>query len=126
MLASAGHLFIMNFKRRTIRIGGERVAVQVVDPSSLAGNLGDYDSEKDLVRISASLSPSRRLFVFFHEMAHRALIQSSVSLKHDTEEAVCDCFANIMVALFKQNPAIVGKDLLGGLDCPRRNEKSRP
>ena len=68
---------------------------------------GDFDVNKDLIRVDKTLTPEKKLNTLIHEIIHVLLDHFNAELKLKDEEKVCEVLGSGLSDLLSQNPKII-------------------
>tara|TARA_R100000479_G_scaffold164646_1_gene103540 strand:+ start:356 stop:688 length:333 start_codon:yes stop_codon:yes gene_type:complete len=68
---------------------------------------GDFDVNKDLIRVDKTLTPEKKLNTLIHEIIHVLLDHFNAELKLKDEEKVCEVLGSGLSDLLSQNPKVI-------------------
>ena len=68
---------------------------------------GDFDVNKDLIRVDKTLTPEKKLNTLIHEIVHVLLDHFNAELKLKDEEKVCEVLGSGLSDLLSQNPKVI-------------------
>jgi len=86
----------------TIYLGHRKIKVQQIGARTANKDqiYGDFDVNKDLIRIDRTLEPTRKLNTLIHEIVHVLLDHFNAELKLKDEEKVCEILGTGLSDLF--------------------------
>ena len=93
----------------TIYLGHRKIKVKEIGARTANKDeiYGDFDVSKDLIRIDKTLTPSRKLNTFIHEIVHLLLEHYNAELKLKDDEKVCEILGTGFSDLLSQNPKVI-------------------
>ena len=93
----------------TIYLGHRKIKVQQIGARTANKDqiYGDFDVNKDLIRIDKTLEPTRKLNTLIHEIVHVLLDHFNAELKLKDEEKVCEVLGTGLSDLFITNPKLI-------------------
>lgn len=92
-----------------IYIGHRKIKIRQISPKTADKDkiYGDFDSQKDLIRIDKSLKDEKKLNTLLHEIVHALLDHFNAELKLKDEEKVCEVLGSGLSDLFFNNPKLI-------------------
>tara|TARA_R100001460_G_scaffold62797_1_gene103009 strand:- start:90 stop:422 length:333 start_codon:yes stop_codon:yes gene_type:complete len=93
----------------TIYLGHRKIKVKQIGAKTANKDeiYGDFDVNKDLIRIDKTLEPTRKLNTLIHEIVHVLLDHFNAELKLKDEEKVCEVLGTGLSDLFTHNPKLI-------------------
>ena len=93
----------------TIYLGHRKIKVQQIGARTANKDqiYGDFDVNKELIRIDRTLEPTRKLNTLIHEIVHVLLDHFNAELKLKDEEKVCEVLGTGLSDLFFANPKLI-------------------
>ena len=93
----------------TIYLGHRKIKVQQIGARTANKDqiYGDFDVNKDLIRIDKTLEPTKKLNTLIHEIVHVLLDHFNAELKLKDEEKVCEVLGTGLSDLFIANPKLI-------------------
>jgi hypothetical protein len=99
---------------RRVKIGPHQYTIRshkgpIPDPDDPKGGdlVGYCDAEAGEILLSTGMSPSQTRDTLLHEILHAAFSLIGANLAHNTEERIVRSLAPAMLALLRENPALV-------------------
>ena len=86
------------------KIKGKEIGARTANKDEI---YGDFDVNKDLIRVDKTLTPEKKLNTLIHEIIHVLLDHFNAELKLKDEEKVCEVLGSGLSDLLSQNPKVI-------------------
>ena len=92
-----------------IYLGHRKIKVKEIGARTASKDeiYGDFDVNKDLIRVDKTLTPEKKLNTLIHEIVHVLLDHFNAELKLKDEEKVCEVLGSGLSDLLSQNPKVI-------------------
>jgi Zn-dependent peptidase ImmA (M78 family) len=92
-----------------IYLGHRKIKVKEIGARTASKDeiYGDFDVNKDLIRVDKTLTPEKKLNTLIHEIIHVLLDHFNAELKLKDEEKVCEVLGSGLSDLLSQNPKVI-------------------
>ena len=93
----------------TIYLGHRKIKIKQIGARTANKDeiYGDFDVNKDLIRVDKTLTPEKKLNTLIHEIIHVLLDHFNAELKLKDEEKVCEVLGSGLSDLLSQNPKVI-------------------
>jgi len=93
----------------TIYLGHRKIKIKQIGARTANKDeiYGDFDVNKDLIRVDKTLTPEKKLNTLIHEIVHVLLDHFNAELKLKDEEKVCEVLGSGFSDLLSQNPKVI-------------------